>query len=281
MGAEYLDWSTFRNRFVLAARLKLDTALRIGAGGADTAVGPEIAIVRDALGHPYIPGSSFKGVLRNVVERFARTVNHKPKLWACDNPLDHQKGACVTDDDKKRHLERATKNGALDEARFTHELADATCTVCRLFGSPWLASKVRVKDLPLDETTWLGRVEVRHGVGIDRDTRTAASGLLYTFESVPSGAEFICEIIVENVTELELGLLLVGLRQMQLGQTALGGARSRGLGWATLSELSASRIAGPEALLTYVTMGTVESLAQEQLDAYIKGLQTALTAGGV
>lgn len=280
MSAEYLDWATFHNRFMLGARLTLDTALRIGAGGGDTAVGPEISIVRNALGHPYIPGSSFKGVLRNVVERLARTINCKPHCWACEDPLDHRQGSCVTSGDKTQYLDQATQDGVVNEALFTQNLAAATCTVCRLFGSPWLASKVQVKDLPLDEASWLGRVEVRHGVGIDRDTRTAASGLLYTFESVPAGAEFACEIVVENVTDLELGLLLLGLRQLQQGQVALGGARSRGLGWATLSDLEVQCIVGAPALLDYVTTGAIEEIPQAQLNTYIASLRTVLSGGG-
>lgn len=286
----YLDLATFHNRLILEGTLSLQTALRIGTGGAETATGPEITVVRDALGRPYIPGSSFKGVLRTTIERFARTVNHPPHLWACPDPLAINKatdGACVPakgdeEDEgkpgKDTLLARARENGIVDEQQYAAALWEHTCTVCRLFGSPWLASKIRVKDLFLDESTWLGRVELRNGVAIDRDTRTSAKNLLYHFEVVPSGAEFACEILVENATDLEIGLLMYGLREMQQGRVAFGGGRSRGLGWAALSEMSGSWIEGADALLDYVTTGTTASLSQLDLESYLAHLK--LTAEG-
>ena len=295
MNTRYLDWSEFHNRLILEAQLTMDTALRIGSGDASTAVGPYIPVVRNALGQPYIPGSSFKGVLRSIVERFARTVDCKPDLWACEDPLalkNPRNGACVPSKGKGENGERKGKdlllaasqvNGQVDERAFTNALVAHTCTVCRLFGSPWLASKIQVKDLVLDEVTWLGHVELRYGVAIDRDTRTAAPHHLYQFETVPAGTEFRCEIIAENINPLEIGLLMLGLRQMQEGQVSLGGARSRGLGWATLSDLTAGWVDGKDKnrLLDYVTQGKVEQLSSVQLQEYIKSLKAVVAGGGV
>lgn len=277
----YQDFATFHNRLMLQATLTLETGLRVGSGAGDSVVGADIPIVHDALGRPFIPGSSFKGALRATVERLARTINHPPVLWCCPDPLDHKDGACVTAKRKEEILTSATDNGRIDEQRFARELAAETCTVCRLFGSPWLASKVRFKDLVLLQKSWAGHVEMRTGVGIERDTHTAAGQVLYSFEAVPAGTQFHCGIIVENADEVELGLLLLGLREMQQGRVPLGGARSRGLGWSKLSNWEKIEWvdADKDNLLDYVTAGKTGA-PPKPLEDYIKGLKGVLAGGG-
>ena len=105
--------------------------------------------------------------------------------------------------------------------------AYALCHTCRLFGSPFRAAKILVRDLPLI-TEPLS--EIRHGVGIDRDTATAREGVKFDYEAVPSQNIFDCELIVESPEGLDLPLLAVGVREMQLGQITLGGNTSRGIG---------------------------------------------------
>lgn len=133
---------------------------------------------------------------------------------------------------------------ALDAA-----LRDLSCWTCRLFGAQWLASKVLIKDLYLNEATFF-HTQIRDGVGIDRDAGRAAQGLKYQFEVVPAGAAFDLEMLVENATEPELGLLWLGLDAFIRGEVLLGGAKSRGLGWCELKpDWPASRYVDGGALL--------------------------------
>lgn len=222
-------FDTFVNRIILRGRLTARTALRIGAGRATGVTGTDLPVVRDAVGRPYIPGSSFKGALRAYVESVMRTV---PGGRACD-PLD-ESDACVKretiqDWQRRRRLPQSDPDHLSDE-RLAAKVYEESCDVCRVFGSPWLASKVNVRDLPVDEDVWFGQFEIRNGVAIDRDTETAGTGLLYDFEVVAAGTPFGCEIVAENAEDWELGLLMAGLRPFERGDAALGGARSRGLG---------------------------------------------------
>lgn len=66
-----------------------------------------------------------------------------------------------------------------------------------------------------DEKQWYGAYQVRHGVSIERDTETAADGRLYTTEVVPAGTRFHCEVIVENGSDADQGLVLLGLRAFE------------------------------------------------------------------
>ncbi|MCZ7672180.1 MAG: RAMP superfamily CRISPR-associated protein [Chloroflexi bacterium] len=71
------DFARFNGRLTIQGILELVTPLRIGAGGSDDMGTADITVVKDALGYPYIPGSSFKGVLRSQVESLLRTMNEE------------------------------------------------------------------------------------------------------------------------------------------------------------------------------------------------------------
>ena len=237
MANDFKMFDSFDNRVSLVGTLTALTALRVGAGRATGVTGTDLPVVRNAFGSPYIPGSSFKGALRASVEALVRSVNAS-RLTAC-NPLNPDDW-CVT------------KPEGLTEEEFHKRVDERTCLVCHVFGSPWLASKVSIRDLPV-EGLWIDQYEVRNGVGIDRDTGTAAEGLLYDFEVVPAGTTFSCKIVVENADDWELGLLMMALRPFELGEAALGGARSRGLGAVELKWHERTQVAGGEGLLDYLS----------------------------
>lgn len=252
----------FRNRVTLKGTLTAQTAFRIGAGRATGVTGTDLPVVRDALGKPYIPGSSFKGALRAYVESLVRSINAGKKV-AC-NPVGKKEEWC---------LESA--EGLSDE-----QLLKETCLVCRLFGSRWLASKVSIRDLLVDDDLWFGQFEVRNGVAIDRDTETAAQGLLYDFEVVPAGTRFSCEIVVENADEWELGLLMLGLHPFERGEAAIGGARSRGLGTVKIDWQERTRITA-ENLLDWLA-GEVQpaSITDDEVKQWINQFKEELRKRG-
>jgi CRISPR-associated RAMP protein (TIGR02581 family) len=290
--SEYLDFAHFHNRLQLTGALVLDTGVRIGAGAEDSIVGADISVVRDAWARPFIPGSSLKGILRAEVERLARTIasrvqkdsHNQSVVWACSNPLDMREGLCVSATRKEELARDARRSdGLVDENKFTKSIAQESCPVCRLFGSPWLAGKLRVRDLPIDEKTWAGRVEVRDGVGIRRDTHTAAKNVLYSYEVVPAGARFNIQILIENANDVELGLGMLGLRELQQGRLSIGGVSSRGLGrvrlepWETIEFVNGTDTDG---LLDYLANGKGKKLIQDDLDQYIKDLVNKLRSTG-
>jgi CRISPR-associated RAMP protein (TIGR02581 family) len=133
-----------------------------------------------------------------------------------------------------------------------------SCLICQLFGSPWFASRLQVRDLLVVETTWFGQFQERNGVAIDRGKEVAAEGKLYDFEVVPAGTRFGFTAIVENAEEWQLGMFMAGLRTFQTGDIAIGGARSRGLGLVKLhlSEQSYIDSKDKDSLLEAIIMGS-------------------------
>lgn len=217
-------FDTFKSRLILHGSLTSTTALRIGAGQSSTATETNLPVIKDALGAPYIPGSSFKGVLRSRIESLLRSIN---SAAAC-NP--------VLEDERCIHLDTMNEQKAKfkdDDLGLTQWVEEQTCLACSLFGSTWLASRAQIKDWQVDRRYWFSQYLIRDGVSIDRDTETAGDKLYYNYEVVPAGTVFNGTIIVENGDPWQLGLLLLGLREFNQG-LPIGGGTSRGLGGVTL-----------------------------------------------
>ncbi|WP_414582546.1 CRISPR-associated RAMP protein Csx7 [Scytonema sp. PCC 10023] len=76
-------FDTFKNRLEITGTLTTITALRISAGRSSEPIGSDLPVIKDALGNPLIPGSSFKGALRSRLESFLRgIVGNNRKLVA-------------------------------------------------------------------------------------------------------------------------------------------------------------------------------------------------------
>ena len=270
-------FDTFRSRLIVDGYLVAESGLRVGTGRSAELVGTELPVIRDNHDRPFIPGSSLKGALRGHLEAAARgmaLVDADLKNIACD-PTD-EKAMCV-DADRIRFLK--DKYGD-DDAKLTEILAKELCLVCQTFGSPWLASPVRVRDLPVVTDEWFGQFDVRDGVAIDRDKGTVAVGP-YDYEVVPAGTRFKLHIEAENLDKWQWGLLWLGLRALKNGDVALGGFTSRGLGWIKAEDLEAQLFEGAQALLDLMSGADAgEPIGDEQAKSWINAFRAELQRRG-
>ena len=235
----------FKNRLEITGTLTTVTALRISKGRSTEPIGSDLPVIKDALGRPLIPGSSFKGALRSRLESFLRGID--PTL--AEDPANY---TTPTRNNQVKRLKEKYKNNDLD---LTQQLIGLTDHIGSLFGTPWIASKFQVRDLTVQPDAWFGQYQERDGVAIDRDTETAADGKLYDYQVVPAATPFDFKAVVENAHDWELGLLMIGLHQFETEQIPLGGGRSRGLGVVKL-EIDKMRWVDvedhPEFLLEYL-----------------------------
>ena len=235
------------------------TALRISQGRSTEPIGSDLPVVKDALGQPLIPGSSFKGALRSRLESFLRGIN--PDLAQDPSEL-----VSTRMNERITAIKAAHKN---DDAALTVALDAITDEVSKVFGTPWQASKFQVRDLTVKPDSWFGQYQERDGVSIDRDTETAVDGRLYDFQVVPAGVEFEFRAVLENGEDWELGLLVMGLQQFKRQQIPLGGGNSRGLGVVQLAIDNVMWVdpeGDPAALLTYMQRLGNDDLSEYERD---------------
>jgi CRISPR-associated protein Csm3 len=234
--------------YTFRGELQLRGALHIGSGDGDDRT--DATVVRDSRGNPYVPGSSLRGALRAAVQRHSKTL------------LDLDP---IRDEDKLRAVEKDL--GALSEERKVELLTASDKKlndVERLFGTTMWASPLTIADLPLiDAQREIG--EIRHGVGIDRDTGAAAEGLKYDFEVLPRGYRFQlhmrCEIDGAH-DGAWTRLLALGLRLLEVGELPLGGRAARGVGLVQLTGLTVYRLDMQKQALLAALLSEPDSAAR-------------------
>jgi CRISPR/Cas system CSM-associated protein Csm3 (group 7 of RAMP superfamily) len=185
------------------------TPLNIGSG-AQQGTFADRALTKDDEGWPYIPATALKGRLRHTVEQIATGVNLQPPICRT-----HQK------------MCRDTSN---------------PCPVCAIFGSPWIAGRLRFVDLLLSKPDFLRQMReerrmrhppthVRYGVAINRRRGVAEDQLLYTTELFEPGMDLGFEgELTGKITRRQAALVVAGLRWVP----AVGRGKSGGLGWTTV-----------------------------------------------
>ncbi len=270
----------FQNQTRILATLEMQTALSVGSHGSLEPTGTDLPVMKGPDGAPFIPGSSIKGAVRALAERILRTWNKQPDVWACDPFAD----PCVSSN-RKDQLLREAEDEAEDPSQveqiFSQKVWDASCTACRLFGSPWFAGRVAFKDAYLLNGDDLPLVtQIRDGVGIDRDLGAARTGVKYDFEVVVPGARFGLEILTENLEDWELGFLLTVLRFWEEGNLPLGGKVTRGPGWGRLVDVRLQRV-DQNTLLDYLLQGQQASADTTTfIEAFHAYIETALKGNG-
>jgi CRISPR-associated RAMP protein (TIGR02581 family) len=266
------------NRAVLRVRVVTVTPLRIGAGdvGLDPS-GADLTCVRTRHGTHgttvYIPGSSFKGVLRAASEAAVRGQSLGGVPGACDDPLDHGDRSCGG----------SYQN---DSDTPTHAVHRAHCFACRLFGSQAMKGRASVRDLfpwndavpqgdrfapEGDNHTSANRLELRHGVSIHRLLGSVHNGP-FDQELVPAGISFFGDIALENYQVWQLGLLDEAFAQMNSGIIQLGSSKSRGLGVVTVT---VEQLVHEQAGRRLEPCGVGQLATQDEREAY--GLVTEAT----
>jgi len=190
-------------------RLTCRTGLHIGTGKSADLAGSDLPVMRDAAGHPIIPGSSLRGVLRAGIESFCESLSLNQAVPA---PPDGPK----------------LPKGLIDGWNNTKLTGRLFGVAAREPGGFSFGSRLQISDARCSSEV---SIELRDGVGICRDTRTATPNAKYDLEVVPAGTRFDGRIRFKNPADHELGLLAQAFWMLDSGLLLLGGKSARGLGW--------------------------------------------------
>jgi CRISPR/Cas system CSM-associated protein Csm3 (group 7 of RAMP superfamily) len=158
----------------------------------------------------------------------------------------------------------------------SHAVHKAHCLACRLFGSLGLRGRASVRDLfpwssssdmpdaPGDNYQQANRLELRHGVCIDRISGSVKHGP-FDQELVPSGVSFWGDIALENYQVWQLGLLAEAFTQINDGIAQLGMSKSRGLG---VARVHVERIVHEQTGTRTAPLGAGDLATPEERDLY-------------
>jgi CRISPR-associated RAMP protein (TIGR02581 family) len=212
-----------KRKLQIRARIVFETAWRVGTGREGQT--SDLGVLLDPTGQPILPGSSIKGKLRNTCEALAPALN----LRACLLSFEASGVNCPSDmrwySAQRERIREALRAGVQQQLDWIDK---NTCDVCKLFGSPVRAARLRCTDGRLDNPA-AASVRVRDGVVLDRDSHTAVDGLKYDYETVAAGAAFLVGFDLDNPTPADEALVGAALFEWAAG-SSIGGFTSRGLG---------------------------------------------------
>ena len=199
MNEQIQKWQKSRNvsmRLFITGILELDTPAHFGNGDADGLT--DLQLLRDALTErPLLPGASIAGALRNdLLERelgYGSRENHKGTL----------------------HSE--TLFGYVSQG----EENDVTM-------ESWLMVDDALGELPAKNP-----IEIRDGVQIRYDSRTAEDGNKYDIELLAAGTRFLLHFelwLEDGSEESQLQWLAAALHNLETGEIRMGMRKRRGFG---------------------------------------------------
>lgn len=234
-------FNTLNNRYTITGTLQFETAVHLGSGLGDDRA--DDLFVR-SNGAFYLPGSSIRGALRSTIERLATGLTAGTAAMSeitCF--LDKNSGSkCLSPKQEAAKRFEAWRREDKTDSTILQELEENghLCHVCRLFGSPFFASKIKIHDafaaIDLPE-----KGTIRTGIGIDRDTEAVREGVLFEVEVLDNKPVFRFELMAENLedeTPFDWGLLALGLLEMVRGNFYLGAKSAAGLGKCSLLPIS-------------------------------------------
>lgn len=265
---EFRSHARLTRMVLFELRLTCKSGLHIGAGKSADLAGSDLPVVRDASGRPFVPGSSLRGVLRGGIEAISRSLG-------LDRAVGHTGPRAAVNPQERPSLEEDWGSWDLAERLFGRAALSS--------GERSYASRLQISDLVLETDGEPLGIELRDGVAIDRETRTASDSKKFDQEVVPAGTRFRGRVRLKNPADYEIGLLAQGLWMFDQGLLLLGGKSSRGLGWVGIEttapiELSARQILARAAAPVASALGPIETQFGRYLSGLVEFAEAARTA---
>jgi CRISPR-associated protein Csm3 len=221
-------------KLILEGEMECLTGLHIGAGKGSLEIGgADNPVVKDSFGMPYVPGSSLRGKLRQLLEQssgmavpseliyLSKRKGQEVRIHQSDRPDDE---ICILFGRSPGRVERVSGE--------TVDGSNATPARLAVFDAPLVADSITaaMREALDDELT-----EVKSENAIDRITSQANPR---TLERVPAKARFRVRMVLDVLCDEDATLPARLLEAMRLLEDdTLGGGGSRGNGRVVFSAL--------------------------------------------
>ncbi len=261
----------FQSRMVLTGFLHCKSGARIEQQGDSRPNPPDLYVLRDLSGTPYISGSNFKNLLRRQVESVLKDTLGPG--FSCDSFNRDQ--ACIRLGDPRNDggiylQELITRYGDNDQRLF-EQIEEHTCIACKLFGSQLVESPMVAEDLK--PSIWGGQFKMRRKQN-PQDTATIEAR-----EEKAVADKFMIRVVLNNCEEWQQGLFVMALSRAQNKLITLSTGRQAEQHVATIESLSVRYLDSARKLYECLakheaTDGT--EVTTEQLQQWISSLREHL-----
>ncbi len=237
---------------MMSLKLRNISAIRIGASKEDVLFSPvNLPIIRIMLGDnitPYIPGSSIKGVFRNVIENILVDSGHRDgKLESEDHVMKiSQMISSLYKENRSYSTEEVLK------------LVSRFGLVSKVFGAPSYSSLIEFSDFYPANNVKI-KTGVRDGVAIER--RYGSVKHFYKVEYIEPGSVFEGTILIKNPPNYVIGMVFDVIHNyINTGLVRLGGFKSKGFGKVEMEVYSVDIRLLKNAVLSQVDKETLNPL---------------------
>lgn len=264
-----MDFSTFKNKYILTGKIVVLNALHIGSGKeTDDRDAPFISLDDDK--NFYIPGSTFRGYLSTKLERFLdsgngfKIKNNGEELNEADVKLifgytNLDKLETKINDKDNEEDRKIKENNRKIQDRIIRKLNAKNLDEVKS-----LAGRIHVSDMPVLKDV---KYVTRDGIKIDRNTGATEKRAKFDYDVVPAGTEFDLNIELENIENYQLDLIGLALNDILKDNGDLfGGKTSRGIGKCRLKDLKMKYVTSDdkEKLKKYIFEGKFPYEVKEQ-----------------
>ena len=264
-----MDFSTFKNKYILTGKIVVLNALHIGSGREkDDRDAPFISLDDDK--NFYIPGSTFRGYLSTKLERFLdsgngfKIKNNGEELNEADVKLifgytNLDKLETKINDKDNEEDRKLKENNRKIQDRIIRKLNAKNLDEVKS-----LAGRIHVSDMPVLKDV---KYVTRDGIKIDRNTGATEKRAKFDYDVVPAGTEFELNIELENIENYQLDLIGLALNDILKDNGDLfGGKTSRGIGKCRLKDLKMKYVTSDdkEKLRKYIFEGRFPYEVKEQ-----------------
>ena len=264
-----MDFSTFKNKYILTGKIVVLNALHIGSGREkDDRDAPFISLDDDK--NFYIPGSTFRGYLSTKLERFLdsgngfKIKNNGEELNEADVKLifgytNLDKLETKINDKDNEEDRKLKENNRKIQDRIIRKLNAKNLDEVKS-----LAGRIHVSDMPVLKDV---KYVTRDGIKIDRNTGATEKRAKFDYDVVPAGTEFDLNIELENIENYQLDLIGLALNDILKDNGDLfGGKTSRGIGKCKLKDLKMKYVTSDdkEKLKKYIFEGKFPYEIKEQ-----------------
>lgn len=259
----------FQSRVVITGIIQSKPGARIRKQGSSHGSTPELYILKDLSGMPYISGSNFKNYLRRQIDSVLRDTLGPG--FSCDSF--NRERSCIRLGEAKPdggvYLQDLLESCGENDERLFDSIQKHSCISCKLFGSLLIESQITCDDLK--PAAWISSIKNHKKEELKQDSPQNNNDV------IPD--RFMIRVALANCEPWKRGLFIMGLSRAQNKLITLSAGRQSEQRIATVEELTVRSLESARNLfekLSKLEATDGNEVKTEQLQDWIAALRDYL-----